>query len=271
MGAAPSDLGQGTWYMGEDPRRHDDELAALRTGIDIGLTTIDTAEMYGDGGAERLVGEAIAGRRDEVFLISKVLPGHASLLGTGKACRASLRRLGTDHLDLYLLHWRGQIPLADTVQAFEELVQAGLIGSWGVSNFDTADMKELVAVPNGENVQQNQVLYNLARRGPEFDLIPWCTGRGIPLMSYSPIDHGRLLGHRDLVDLVRLKGITLAQLAIAWVLRLAPQVRTVVKAANRDHVLENRAVLDVHFTPAELAQLDRMSPPPMRRVPLEVL
>jgi diketogulonate reductase-like aldo/keto reductase len=264
-------LGQGTWYLGEDRRRHDDELAALRTGIDIGLTAIDTAEMYGDGASELLVGEAIAGRRDDVFLISKVLPNHASTAGTRRACEASLRRLGTDHLDLYLLHWRGGIPLAETVDAFEGLVRGGLIRGWGVSNFDTDDLDELLEVPGGERVQTNQVLYNLARRGPEFDLLPWCRERGIPLMSYSPVDHGRLLQHPVVEAVARAKGLTTAQLAIAWVLRLAPEMCAMVKAGDRDHVQQNRAAVDVDFSAAELAQLDLVLPPPTRKISLEML
>jgi diketogulonate reductase-like aldo/keto reductase len=263
-------LGMGTWYLGEDPDGRDIQLSALETGIDIGLTLIDTAEMYGDGAAEELVGRAIAGRRDSVFLVSKVLPSHATRQGTVEACRRSLRRLRTDHLDLYLLHWRGAVPLAETVAAFEELVQAGSIRRWGVSNFDVPDMEELVAVPGGDHVQTDQVLYNLARRGPEYDLIPWCRDAGTPLMVYSPVDHGRLLEHPAVRDMAREKGVTPAQLAIAWVLRL-PDVFAVAKASTRAHVIENRAALEIRFTGAELAQLDLIFPPPFGKVPLEVL
>jgi diketogulonate reductase-like aldo/keto reductase len=263
-------LGMGTWYMGEDPDGRDIELAALRTGIEIGLTLIDTAEMYGDGAAEELVGRAIAGRRDSVFLVSKVLPGHATRRGTVTACQDSLRRLGTDHLDMYLLHWRGRVPLAETVEAFEELVQAGLIGCWGVSNFDAPDLDELLLVPGGNRVQTDQVLYNLARRGPEYDLIPMCHQLGVPLMAYSPVDHGRLLEHPAVLDMARTKGVTAAQLAIAWVLRL-PYVFVVAKASTRAHVIENRAALEIGFSQAELDLLDRIFPPPFSKVPLEVL
>jgi diketogulonate reductase-like aldo/keto reductase len=268
-GTAVPALGMGTWYLGEDPDGHDIELAALRTGIEIGLTLIDTAEMYGDGAAEVLVGQAIEGRRSEVYLVSKVLPGHASLRGTIAACEASLRRLGTDHLDMYLLHWRGRFPLAETVEAFEALVRSGLIGCWGVSNFDAPDMAELVAVPGGERVVTDQVLYNLARRGPEYDLIPWCREFGMPLMSYSPVDHGRLLEHAAVRDMATAKGVTTAQLAIAWVLRL-PDVCAVAKASTRAHVIENRAALEISFSQAELDQLDLIFPPPFRKLPLEV-
>jgi diketogulonate reductase-like aldo/keto reductase len=268
-GTAVPALGMGTWYLGEDPDGHDIELAALRTGIEIGLTLIDTAEMYGDGAAEVLVGQAIAGRRSEVYLVSKVLPGHASLRGTIAACEASLRRLGTDHLDMYLLHWRGRFPLAETVEAFEALVRSGLIGCWGVSNFDVPDLDELTAVPGGERVQTDQVLYNLARRGPEYDLLPWCREAGMPLMAYSPVDHGELLVHRAIRDMAAAKGVTTAQLAIAWVLRL-PDVCAVAKASTRAHVIENRAALEISFSQAELDQLDLIFPPPFRKLPLEV-
>jgi diketogulonate reductase-like aldo/keto reductase len=263
-------LGMGTWYMGEDPDGHDIQLAALRTGIEVGLTLIDTAEMYGDGAAEELVGRAIEGRRDSVFLVSKVLPSHATRRGTVAACQGSLQRLGTDHLDMYLLHWRGSVPLGETVEAFEELVRAGAIRCWGVSNFDAPDMDELVAVPGGERVQTDQVLYNLARRGPEYDLIPWCREAGMPLMAYSPVDHGRLLEHPAVRDMAAAKGVTPAQLAIAWVLRL-PDVFAVAKASNRAHVIENRAAMEIGFSQAELDLLDRLFPPPFSKVPLEVL
>src|SRR5882757_7577420 len=188
-------LGQGTWHMAEHPRRRAEEIAALRQGLDLGLTLIDTAEMYADGAAEELVGEAIAGRRDEVFLVSKVLPSHATRSGTTSACERSLQRLATDRVDLYLLHWRESVPLEETVEAFSSLVRAGKIRNWGVSNFDVADMEELIEVPGGEAVQTNQVLYNLTRRGIEFDLLPWCTKRALPVMAYSPIEQGRLLNH----------------------------------------------------------------------------
>ena len=173
--------------MGEDRRRRAAEVAALRLGLDLGMTLIDTAEMYADGGAEEVVGEAIAGRRTDVFLVSKVLPHHATRRGTVAACHASLKRLRTEHLDLYLLHWREDIPLADTLDAFHSLAQSGDIRHWGVSNLDTAEMEELIELDGGE-VATNQVLYNLARRGIEFDLLPWCRARRVPVMAYSPIN-----------------------------------------------------------------------------------
>ncbi|RBY79470.1 aldo/keto reductase [Blastococcus sp. TF02-09] len=269
-GATVPALGLGTWYLGEQPARRATELAALRTGIDSGLTLIDTAEMYGNGAAEELVGEAIAGRRDGVYLVSKVLPSHATRRGTVEACRASLQRLGTDHLDLYLLHWRGRVPLAETVAGFEELVQAGLIGGWGVSNLDAPDVDELASVPAGTRVQTDQVLYNLARRGPEFDLLPRCREAGMPLMAYSPVDHGRLLRHPAVRDMAGAKGVTPAQLALAWVLRV-PEIFAVVKAPTPERVAENRAAMEIAFSPEELDELDRTFPPPSRKVPLEML
>jgi diketogulonate reductase-like aldo/keto reductase len=263
-------LGMGTWYLGEDPDGHDIQLSALRTGIDIGLTLIDTAEMYGDGAAEKLVGRAISGRRDKVFLVSKVLPSNATRRGTIEACQNSLRRLRTDHLDMYLLHWRGRVPLAETVEAFEELVQTGLIGCWGVSNFDAPDLDELAAVPGGNGVQTDQVLYNFARRGPEYDLVPRCFETGMPLMAYSPVDHGRLLEHAAVRDMARGKGVSAAQLAIAWVLRL-PEVFAVAKTSTRARAVENRAALEIDLSADELEQLDAMFPPPFRKVPLDMI
>jgi diketogulonate reductase-like aldo/keto reductase len=259
-------LGLGTWRMGE--RRGDAaaEIAALRLGIDLGITLIDTAEMYGSGRAEELVGEAIAGRREPLFLVSKVLPQNASRLGTIRACEASLKRLGTDHLDLYLLHWQGRHPLAETVAAFEDLRRAGKILHWGVSNFDTDEMAAL----DGRAVATNQVLYNLARRVAEWALLPWCRQRNIPVMAYSPIEQGRILTHPALVALAQAHGCSPAQLALAWVLH-QPNVFTIPKATAPDHVRENVAALDIVLSAEELAVLDRAFPPPRRGSPLETL
>ncbi|RZS77924.1 diketogulonate reductase-like aldo/keto reductase [Motilibacter rhizosphaerae] len=268
-GDAVPALGLGTWYLGEDPARRATELAALRSGIESGLTLIDTAEMYGDGAAEELVGEAVAGRRDSVYLVSKVLPSNATRRGTVDACRASLRRLGTGHLDLYLLHWRGRVPLAETVAGFEDLLQAGEIRGWGVSNLDAPDLDELASVAGGSQVQTDQVLYNLARRGLEHDLLPRCRAAGVPLMAYSPVDHGELLRQPAVRQLAAAKGVTPAQLALAWVLRL-PDVFAVVKASTPERVAENRAALDLVLSPEELDELDRSFPPPTRKVPLEM-
>ena len=211
-------LGQGTWLMGDRPEREAGEIEALRRGIDLGMTLIDTAEMYGNGAAETLVGKAIRDCRDDVFLVSKVLPSHASRDGTIEACESSLRRLGTDRIDLYLLHWRGHVPLADTIEAFDTLVGAGKIRDWGVSNLDQSDMQELVDLSGGSAVQTNQVLYNLSRRGIEFDLLPWCRSRDIPIMAYSPIEQGRLLGDPTLDAIAEAHGATPARIALAWLL-----------------------------------------------------
>jgi diketogulonate reductase-like aldo/keto reductase len=263
-------LGLGTWHMAEDARRRDDELSALRQGLDLGLALIDTAEMYGDGDAEELVGEAIRGRRDEVFLVSKVLASHAGRDATVRACEGSLRRLGTDRLDLFLLHWRGSTPLEETLDAFTTLVDEGKIRHWGVSNFDPADMEELVALPGGEDVATNQVLYNLSRRGIEWDLVPWSRGRGLPIMAYSPIEQGRLLGHSALEAVAGRYDATPAQVALAWVLR-HDHVATVPKAGTPAHVRENHAALELELTEEDLDELDRSFPPPTGPQPLEML
>jgi diketogulonate reductase-like aldo/keto reductase len=262
-------LGQGTWYMGEDPQRRREELAALRLGLDLGMTLIDTAEMYGNGAAEELVGEVIRGRREDVFIVTKVLPQHASERGTRSACEASLRRLGTDRIDLYLLHWREAIPLEETLKALTTLVSQGKVRYWGVSNFDVQDMGELVSLPGGDAVATNQVLYNLARRGIEWDLLPWCRQRGLPLMAYSPIDHGRLLQHPELHRVADRNDLTPAQVALAWVLR--SNVIAIPRAATRQHVMENRAALDVVLTDEDMMVIDSAFPSPTAKRPLELL
>ncbi|WP_285639986.1 aldo/keto reductase [Lentzea sp. NBRC 102530] len=261
-------LGMGTWMMGDDPSRRAQELTALRTGLDLGLTLVDTAEMYGSGASEELVGEAITGRRDEVFLVSKVLPSNASAAGTVRACEASLRRLGTDRLDLYLLHWRGTVPFAETLEGFAALVEAGKIRHWGVSNFDLDDMRELTALPG--HCQTNQILYNLTRRGPEHDLLPWQAEAGIPIMAYSPVEQGRLLGSPALATVAGRHGATAAQVALAWVLR-HPHVIAIPKASTAEHVRENAAARDLRLSPEDLADLDRAFPPPAGPTPLEML
>lgn len=263
-------LGQGTWGMGEKRKRRAQEIAALRLGLDLGMTLIDTAEMYSDGGAEEVVGEAIHGRRAEVFLVSKVLPHHATRRGTVTACHASLKRLRTDRLDLYLLHWRERVALTETLEAFQSLVQSGDIRYWGVSNFDTSDMGELVGISGGRSVATNQVLYNVARRGIEFDLLPWCDARQIPIMAYSPIEQGRLLGNATLARVAAGRNATPAQIALAWILR-QPGTLAIPKGGTADHVRENRGALDVQLTQADLDDLDREFPPPSRKVPLELL
>jgi len=269
-GEAIPSLGQGTWGMAEDARRRKEEVAALRLGIDLGMTLIDTAEMYADGGAEVLVGEAIAGRRDELFLVSKVLPENATKLGTVAACEHSLRRLGTDRLDLYLLHWRGNVPLEETLDAFAALVDAGKIRYWGVSNFDVVDMIELLGLTGGADVAADQVLYNLTRRGIEYDLLPWCRKRSIPIMAYTPIEQGRLLGHRALKSVAARHDARPAQVALAWLLR-QDGVVAIPKAANVAHVRENHAALALRLTKQDLAALDRAFPAPTEATPLAML
>lgn len=263
-------LGLGTWMMGERASRGQEIEDALRLGLDLGMTLIDTAEMYADGGAEELVGRAISGRRDRVFLVSKVSPSNASRKGTRAACERSLKRLGTDRLDLYLLHWRGGVPLAETVDAFEELRGAGKIRHWGVSNFDVGDMEELWALPQGPGCAANQVIYNLGRRGIEFDLLPALAKRHVPIMAYSPLEQGRLLGQIGLRELARRHNATPAQIALAWVLHREGVV-AIPKAADPRHVEENRGALELKLSAADLAELDRVFPPPRRRSALEML
>ncbi len=269
-GEAVPVLGQGTWTMAENPARRRDEIAALRLGLDLGLTLVDTAEMYADGASETLVGEALDGRRDDAFLVSKVLPSNAGRRGTIAACERSLARLRTDRIDLYLLHWRGGVPLAETVAGFDDLVRAGKIRHWGVSNLDLDDMAELAGLPGGSAVATDQVLYNLTRRGIEFDLEPWCRERAIPVMAYSPVEQGRMLGHPVLARVGERHGATPAQVALAWILR-RPGLIAIPKAGRAEHVRENRAALDIVLTPADLAELDRAFPPPHAARPLEML
>ena len=263
-------LGQGTWHLAEVPARRDEEILALRRGLDLGMTVIDTAEMYADGEAEKLVREAIAGRRDEVFLVSKVLPHHATARGTVAACESSLRRLGTDRIDLYLLHWRGRVPLADTIETFGGLQEAGLIRYWGVSNFDLPDMKELTALGGGPEVATDQVLYNLSRRGPELNLFPQLRELRVPIMAYSPIEQGRILGHPVLREIAELHHATPAQIALAWVLR-RDDVCAIPRASRLEHTNENRAAADIQLDQADLSQLAQDFPRPERVRPLEML
>jgi diketogulonate reductase-like aldo/keto reductase len=269
-GEAVPRLGQGTWRMGESRRLRDEEIGALKLGLDLGMTLIDTAEMYGDGGAEQIVAEVVAGRRDEVFIVSKVLPENSSRAGTIAACERSLKRLRTDRIDLYLLHWRGPYPLKETLAGFQALMDRGLIRSWGVSNFDVDDMEELAALPGGDAVAANQVLYNLARRGIEADLLPWCRDRSIPIMAYSPVDQGRILRNRALANVAARRGATPAQIALAFVL-LQEDMMVIPKAVTEAHVRENRAALDITLTEADLAELRRAYPPPRGAQPLEML
>jgi diketogulonate reductase-like aldo/keto reductase len=263
-------LGQGTWAMGEDAGHAKAEIESLKAGIDLGMTLIDTAEMYGDGGAEEIVGQAIRGRRDEVFIVSKVYPWNASLKGTVEACERSLERLGTDCIDLYLLHWRGNYPLTETVTAFETLKASGKIGAWGVSNFDTDDMEELLRVTDGANVAANQVLYNLSRRGIEFDLLPWCQSRGIPVMAYSPIEQGNILHHPELIRIAKAYQATPTQLALAVLLE-RDGVIVIPKTSNAERAAENRDCVSLDITDEDWDALDATFPPPTTKKPLEML
>ena len=264
-------LGQGTWRMGEDRRRHADEVTALRRGIELGMTLIDTAEMYGDGGAELVVAEAIKDRRSQVQLVSKVLPHNASRGGTIAACERSLKRLGTDHIELYLLHWRGRHPLAETVDAFETLKRSGAIGVWGVSNFDVDDLEELLSVPGGQACATNQVLYNLTARGIEYDLLGWSADHGMPIMAYSPLGNdNRMLRHPALNRIADARGVTAAQVALAFVLA-RPAVIAIPKATGLEHVADNRAAADLKLTAEEHAALDTAFPPPRRKQALEMI
>ena len=269
-GAAVPALGQGTWRMGERPRERPAEVAALKLGLDLGMTLIDTAEMYGEGGAEEVVGEAVADQRDRVFLVSKVYPHNAGRTRAIAACERSLRRLRTDYLDLYLLHWRGSVAFAETVEAFATLVEAGKIRAFGVSNFDVADMEQWVGLPGADAVATDQVMYNLAQRGIEYDLLPWCRERGVPIMAYSPLDEGRLRGNRALQAVAARTGATAAQVALAWLLR-QDGVVAIPKAVRPDHVRENRAALDLKLTPEDLAEIETAFPPPRRKTPLAIV
>jgi diketogulonate reductase-like aldo/keto reductase len=265
-------LGIGTWNMGDRRQTRADEVAALQMAVELGMTVVDTAEMYGNGAAEELVAEALGDRRGEIFLVSKVLPHNATRRGTIAACEASLRRLKTDRLDLYLLHWRGPVPLDETLDAFTILQRDGKIRHWGVSNFDVDDMEEITALETkaGDRVAINQVLYNLTRRGIEHDLLPWCRTRGIPLMAYSPLEQGRLARRKALQTIATRLRATPAQVALAWVLR-QPGVMAIPKSGNVERVRENHAAINLQLAPGDLAELDDAFPPPTRKIRLEMI
>ena len=269
-GATVPALGLGTWTMGEDRRKAVQEATALSLGLDLGMTLIDTAEMYGEGGAEKVVARAIAGRRDRVFVVSKVYPHNAGRKDAVTACERSLERLRTDHLDLYLLHWRGRIPLEETVDAFERLRAGGKILRWGVSNFDAADMRELFALPEGRNCATNQVLYHAAERGIEWELLPWLRERRIPVMAYSPLAQGALLRKPKLTTIASRYGYTPAELALAWLLRAA-DVIAIPESANPAHIRANRGAVSARLAPAALDAMDAAFPPPAGPTPLAVI
>jgi diketogulonate reductase-like aldo/keto reductase len=263
-------LGQGTWRMGEDPKKRASEVAALRTGIDLGMTLIDTAEMYANGGAERVVGKAIAGRRDRVFVVTKFYPENATRERIAAACDRSLRRLGIEQIDLYLLHWRGDVPLRETLAGFGDLLEAKKIRHAGVSNFDVDDMEDLARLKGGlERIVTDQVLYNLVRRGIEWDLLPWMRKRHRPIMAYSPVEEGLLAHpHRVLKAVAERHDATPVQVALAWVIR-EDGVIAIPKAADQKHVRENRGATDIKLTKRDLAELDQSFPPPDGKKPLE--
>ncbi|QGN37701.1 aldo/keto reductase [Klebsiella oxytoca] len=268
-------IGQGTWYMGENPALRAQEAAALRAGIDLGLTVIDTAEMYADGEAEEVVGEAIRGQRDRVTLVSKVYPWNAGGRKIASACEASLRRLNTDYLDLYLLHWRGDYSLQETVEGMEALVAQGKIRRWGVSNLDFDDMQQLWQVEGGEQCATNQVLYHLASRGIEYDLLPWCQQQRLPVMAYCPLAQaGRLrdglLNHTVVKNIAQERGVTAAQVLLAWVISHRGVI-AIPKASDIDHVEQNAAALNIVLTAEELALLDKAYPAPGRKTPLDMV
>jgi diketogulonate reductase-like aldo/keto reductase len=264
-------LGQGTWCLGDSRKRRSEEIATLQLGVDLGMTLIDTAEMYGDGAAEELVADAVAGRRAEVFIVTKVLPGNAtSRQRLVAACERSLRRLRTDCIDLYLLHWRGQERLAEVVETFGELRDSGKIRHWGVSNFDAADLEELRGLPGGDAVATDQVLYNLSRRGIEHDLLPDCRRQAVPVMAYSPIEQGRILDNAALQEIAAAHRATPAQIALAWTLR-AEGVVAIPRTGSRAHVQENHGALTIALSQQDLDLLDRAFPAPRGPRPLEML
>lgn len=263
-------LGMGTWNIGDHRNTRAEEIATLQLGLDMGLRLVDTAEMYGEGLSESLIGEALAGRRGDAFLVSKVYPHNASRKGTVAACERSLRRLGTDRIDLYLLHWRGDVPFEETMEAFEALQQAGKIRHFGVSNLDLDDMEELWDVPGGDAVAVNQLLYNLSRRGIEFELLPWLRARNVPVMAYSPIEQARLLRNPGLRQFAAQYGMTPAQAALAWLLA-SDDIIAIPKTGQRDRLRENVGALDISLTPEQLAALDKLFPPPRHAQPLAML
>ncbi|MFC3282227.1 aldo/keto reductase [Litchfieldella rifensis] len=272
-------IGQGTWYMGEGLAPHRSEVRALQQGLDLGLSLIDTAEMYGDGGAERVVGDALAGRRDQAFLVSKVYPWNAGRDSAITACERSLKRLDTDHLDLYLLHWPGSVPLDETLEAFLRLQEQGKIHRFGVSNFDVDDMASLHGRPGGDACATNQVLYHLGSRGIEYRLRPWMRERGMPLMAYCPLAQGgrlrdELMSHPEVLAIASDRGITPAQLLLAWAIRPVEGVRDVIaipKAVRQEHVTQNAAALEVTLSEGDIARLDAAFPAPEHQVPLDIV
>ena len=269
-GSTVPQLGFGTYQMAERAAKKNEEIHAIRLAVELGMNLIDTAEMYGQGKTETLVGEALRGIRDKVFLVSKVLPQNASFKGTIQACERSLKRLQTDCLDLYLLHWPSNHPIEDTVAAFDTLLKDGKIRRWGVSNFDTAEMKEVYGLPTGHACTTNQILYNVARRAPEFDLLPWMAEKRMPFMAYSPVEQGRLPATGALTDIARARGVSHFTIALAWILR-RKDVMVIPKTSSEKHLRENHAALGITLDETELAAIDHSFKPPKRKSPLELL
>ncbi|MGG3574507.1 aldo/keto reductase [Bacillus gobiensis] len=268
-------IGQGTWYMGEDPKKKQEEIKALKLGLDLGMKLIDTAEMYGQGNSERVVGEAIKENRDDVFLVSKVYPQNSGLGNISAACENSLNRLGTDHLDLYLLHWRGSVPLEETIEGMERLKKEGKILRWGVSNFDTADMEELWNTKGGRNCATNQVLYHLGSRGIDFDLLPWHKDHKIPIMAYSPLAQGgslrkQLLSDDNVNKIAEKYNVSPLQIALAWTIR-SNHVIAIPKAVQEQHVYQNAEAAIVELTEEDLNRIDEAFPEPRKKMPLDII
>lgn len=262
-------LGQGTWRMGEKPSQKQAEIAALQLGLDLGMNLIDTAEMYGAGGAEKIVAQAISGRREEVYLVSKFYPQNAGYDSLIAACDRSLARLKTDYLDLYLLHWRGSIPLSETLSGLQYLQQSGKIRDYGVSNFDLDDMLEAESLPGGKAIASNQVLYNLKHRGIEWDLLPWCQQRQIPIMAYSPVEQKAFVKDSKLAQIAAQHNASATQIALSWLLH-QDNIIAIPKAVNPRHVEENCAALNIRLTPENLQELNRAFKPPSRKLSLAV-
>jgi len=269
-GARVPALGLGTWQMAERGAGRAEAVASLRRGIELGMTLVDTAEMYGEGAVEEIVGEAIAGRRDEVFIVTKAYPQNASARKLPEACARSLRRLGVERIDLYLLHWPGSVPIDETIGAFAKLVDEGKIARWGISNFDAKGTARVHGRPGGASLAANQVLYNLGERGIEFDLLPWCREHRVPLMAYTPLGQGQLARANAVQAVAKRRGVAPLQVALAWTLR-GDGVISIPKAGQREHVEQNRKAADLVLAPEDFAELDRAFPPPARAQPLGML
>ena len=274
-GAVVPAIGQGTWYIGETASKRQREIDAIRAGIDAGMTLVDTAEMYGSGLSEQLVGEAISpADRKNLFIVSKVLPSNAGKKNMERSCDATLARLGTDYLDLYLYHWRGSVPLAETVACLEDLKAKGKIRAWGVSNFDTSDMNELFALPAGKHCAVNQVLYHLGSRGIEFDLLPWMRQHGVALMAYCPLAQAGslrrgLFENKTVAAVAEKHGCDVTQVLLAWCIRDGGTI-AIPRSSQKEHTLLNAGADAVPLDEEDFINLDKAFPPPTRKMPLDV-